>query len=264
VTPSYAVSFYLPTIIVQAGFDDPVTANLMASPVWLLAAAVIIVNAGLADRTGRRDRHVIVPAFLAAVGFTMLGIGNMYNNFGLQYAAMFIACPTTVCLIPTTLAWMTDTIRGSTRTSVAHAMAVGAAPRRPLPGRASDQFVRLTGMNRIRARRVAGATTGIGNIGGMIGPMLYSSLATCAYDNGERGPLGEPCPQPQDRPDLCTFFPDRTYDCPFGTSYLYAHFSMAGWAFLAFAFGLLVKFFAAVDEEVRPRCQTYAADGARR
>ena len=45
VTPGYSISFYLPTIIVQAGFSDAITANLMASPVWLVAAAVIILNA---------------------------------------------------------------------------------------------------------------------------------------------------------------------------------------------------------------------------
>ena len=127
-TPGYAVSFYLPTIIVQAGFDDPVTANLMASPVWLVAAVVIIVNAWLSDRYRRRDLNIILPAAVGCIGFVLLGAGNYLDNFGLQYFAMYLACPATVCLIPITLAWMTDTVRGSTRTSVAHAMTVGPYP----------------------------------------------------------------------------------------------------------------------------------------
>jgi MFS family permease len=134
VTPAYSVSFYLPTIIVQAGFDDPVTANLLASPVWLLAACIIILNAWLSDRYARRHLNVIIPGATGCVGFALLGWGNALDNFGMQYAAMYLACGSVVCIIPVALAWMNDLLRGSTRTSVAHAMAVGPhAPAPPQP-----------------------------------------------------------------------------------------------------------------------------------
>ena len=128
------MAFYLPTIITQAGFeDDPVLSNLIASPVWFVAAIVIIVIAYYSDRHGRRDLYIIIPAAVGCVGFALLGVGNYLDNFGLQYFAMFIACPATTSLIPITLAWTTDLIRGSTRTSVSHAMVVGTHAAAPHP-----------------------------------------------------------------------------------------------------------------------------------
>ena len=87
----------------------------------------------------------------------------------------------------------------------------------------------------------------MGNIGGLIGPKLYSSLATCLFADGSRGAIGAPCPPIGDQ---CQLDPmTGKSDCE--ASYLYAHFSMAGWMFLAFAFGLIIKRFGKVDEEVR-------------
>ena len=128
-TPSYAIGFYLPEIIRQAGYDDLVTINLLIVPVYLLSAIGIVVGSWLADRTGNRFLFVIGPATLSGVGLVILAVGNHVGSFGVQYFAMFVAGASGACLVPVMISWMTDKIRGSTRTPVAHAMIVGTRGR---------------------------------------------------------------------------------------------------------------------------------------
>jgi len=144
VTAAYAVSFYLPSIINEFGYDD-LTSNLMSSPVWFVGAIAILFNAFHSDAQREWSYHIIVPAFVAVVGFIGVGVCSspFYQNNGLAYTSMFLVCAGVPPLIPIVLSWMTNSIKGTTRVGTASAMVVS-----------------------------------FGNLGGFIGPTVYGTLKT--------------------------------------------------------------------------------------
>jgi hypothetical protein len=90
-----------------------------------------------------------------------------------------------------------------------------------------------------------GGWAGVGNVGGMLGPFLYSTLATCIASNGERGPINTECSVVG--AELCA----DDADCTVSTSYLFAHFSMAACMFCCVVLGVVVRFFFVADDEAR-------------
>lgn len=65
-TPTYAISFYLPTLIQSFGFEK-LESNLLTSPVYFVAFFFIIANALHSDRTGERAWHLCLSQLLGLV-----------------------------------------------------------------------------------------------------------------------------------------------------------------------------------------------------
>jgi MFS family permease len=102
---SYAVGFWLPTILRQTGVKDEFNIGLLTMAPFAVAL-ISMICAGLhSDKTRERRWHVVVPNVVAAVGFvlcTQAGSNTAVAMVGLSFAAagvvtalpMFWALPT--------------------------------------------------------------------------------------------------------------------------------------------------------------------------
>ncbi len=76
-------------------------------------------------RGGARARHVVCASLCSAVGFVGVGVATLADLPHLSFAAMFLASPSCTCLVPITLAWLTNSVHGSTTAATATGLVVG-------------------------------------------------------------------------------------------------------------------------------------------
>ena len=253
----------VPKVLHPVGGKPMIFHTLRIANAMKAAAIGIVVGSWYSDHSGRRFLVVLVPSLLACLGLAVLAVGNFFGSFGWQYFAMFVAAPGGACLIPVILAWMGDTVRGSTRTPVAYAMVVGTGPPHPTappsPPRARVRVRAHTHTDTYGRTHLwrpgpvgcpgPGRSPGIGNLSGMVGPTIYSSTYACFFEDRSRGPVGVPCPLPNET--ACAPYPAQPYTCPWEITYLYGHIVMAAFMFFAALVSILVHFYVTVDPEVR-------------
>jgi D-galactonate transporter len=68
---SYAIGFWLPTIIRETGVTDAFQIGLRTVVPYSLALVFMILTGRHSDRTRERRWHVVVPSMLAAIGFVL-------------------------------------------------------------------------------------------------------------------------------------------------------------------------------------------------
>jgi ACS family tartrate transporter-like MFS transporter len=138
VTVIYSISFFLPAIIRQFGFSD-VISNVLTAPVHAVCAMATICNGIHSDRTRDRYLHILIPNFFGIIfwGFVAYSLETM--ELPLQYVMILLGSCASTMGGPITLIWPMDILRGSTAAAIAPGMIVG-----------------------------------IGNIGGIIGPQIFS------------------------------------------------------------------------------------------
>ena len=88
---SYAIGFWLPTIIRSAGIADPFHIGLLAMIPYTAALISMLLASRSADHFRERRWHVIVPVLVAAVGFCICAMSENQITpaiFGLSLGAM--------------------------------------------------------------------------------------------------------------------------------------------------------------------------------
>jgi len=68
---SYAIGFWLPTIIRETGVKDPFQIGLRTVAPYTLALICMILTGRHSDRTRERRWHIVVPCIVAAIGFAL-------------------------------------------------------------------------------------------------------------------------------------------------------------------------------------------------
>jgi len=102
---SYAVGFWLPTIIRESGVKDTFHIGLLTAGPYAVALVAMILVGRHSDKTRERRWHLVVPCIVAAIGFavcTQAGSSTPVAMFGLTLAVvgvvvaipMFWALPT--------------------------------------------------------------------------------------------------------------------------------------------------------------------------
>jgi len=72
----YIISFWLPTIIKQAGVSDPLEIGFLTAVPYIAAiVAMIAVNTN-ADRTRERRWHVVIPSLITGLGLAMTALSG--------------------------------------------------------------------------------------------------------------------------------------------------------------------------------------------
>jgi len=137
---SYAIGFWLPTIIRETGVKDPFQIGLRTFVPYSLALIFMILTGRHADQTRERRWHLVVPCILAAVGFVLCTQGAA-SPF-LAMIGMNMAVVGVVTSVPTFWALPTSFLGGA-------AAAAGIA------------LVNCTG-----------------NLGGFFSPLIIGSLKT--------------------------------------------------------------------------------------
>lgn len=120
-TPLYAFSLFLPTIIRGMGYAGT-RAQLLTVPPYACAAVMTIVIGFFADRTRYRGYCNMATVTVGAIGFAML-LGT--SNVDVQYAGTFLGAIGIYPTIPNSLAWAANNTEGSLKRAVTIGMVVG-------------------------------------------------------------------------------------------------------------------------------------------
>ena len=138
-TPFYGVSFFLPSIINELGFDT-ITSNLLTAPIYGTTLLVTLLNAMHSDAKKERAFHIMVPGFISMVAFILVGLGEaVHESVEYQYFTVTLATAAVWTMVAPTLAWISENLKGSTSNAVGTAFVVA-----------------------------------LGNLGGVVGPQLFA------------------------------------------------------------------------------------------
>lgn len=120
-TPLYAFSLFLPTILSGMGYKGTM-GQLMSVPPYAAAAVVTVIVGYIADRTRCRGYCNIATVVVGIGGFAML-IGSADPS--VQYAGTFLGAVGIYPTIPNTLAWVNNNTEGSLKRAFVLGMVVG-------------------------------------------------------------------------------------------------------------------------------------------
>jgi len=104
----YAISFWLPTMIREAGVRDTMHIGVLTAIPNALALVALLMNGSSSDRHRERRWHIVVPAFLGAIGMAMStlftdNIALTVTMFALATAGITATFPVFWCLPATFL-----------------------------------------------------------------------------------------------------------------------------------------------------------------
>lgn len=120
-TPLYAFSLFLPTILNGMGYAGT-KAQLLSVPPYAVAAALTITVGLIADRTRWRGVCNIVTVTIGIVGFILL---LSSSDPKIQYAGTFLGAAGIYPTIPNTLSWVNNNTEGSLKRAFVLGMVVG-------------------------------------------------------------------------------------------------------------------------------------------
>lgn len=120
-TPLYAFSLFLPTILCGMGHQGT-KAQLLSVPPYAVAAALTIAVGFYADRSRHRGYCNMATVTLGIIGFIML---ISTSNPTIQYIAVFLGAAGIYPTIPNTLSWVNNNTEGSLKRAFVLGMVVG-------------------------------------------------------------------------------------------------------------------------------------------
>lgn len=121
VSPLYAFSLFLPSIINELGYSS-IQAQLLSVPPYAVACIFTIFIGWLADRTGQRGLCNIVVSLFGVLGFAML-LGS--TSGALSYAGTFLAALGIYPCIANTISWMSNNTEGVYKRGVTVGFVIG-------------------------------------------------------------------------------------------------------------------------------------------
>lgn len=107
---SYAIGFWLPTIIRQTGVRDYFNLGLLTMLPYALALVSMILVGRHADRTRERRWHLIIPNLAAATGFLLCTVSG--SSTALATASLVLAVTGVVTALPMFWALPTSILTG--------------------------------------------------------------------------------------------------------------------------------------------------------
>ena len=120
-TPLYAFSLFLPTILRGMGYAGT-RAQLLSVPPYAVAACLTVLVGFLADRTRWRGYCNMATVSVGIVGFVLL---LCTSNPKVQYAGTFLGAAGIYPTISNTLSWVNNNFEGSLKRAFVLGMVVG-------------------------------------------------------------------------------------------------------------------------------------------
>ncbi len=120
--PLYSVALTLPVILRQTLNYDPLAAQYMTIPVYVVAAICVLVFAFLSDRMQQRCLFLGIGCTISAIGWI---IGLTVSNPRARYAATFLSALGSYAGFPSIVALVSQNVGGKTQRSVALGILVG-------------------------------------------------------------------------------------------------------------------------------------------
>jgi len=116
------VSFFIPSIINQFGFD-PLTSNLLSAPPFFCGVLCILLVTNLSDRLQERPLHLLIPFSIQIIGWLLVGLSFYYDiHLAGQYLALCVTVGVHYTFTPIFWAWLTQELQGGTTTAISTAV----------------------------------------------------------------------------------------------------------------------------------------------
>lgn len=120
---SYSTSFFAPTVIHQLGYSA-VNAQLMAVPVFVVAAVISISIGFLADHIRHRFGFIMLGCLVATVGYSIL-LSQTTVSVGARYFALFAVAAGGFIAQPIAIVWLSNNLAGHYKRAVGSAVQIG-------------------------------------------------------------------------------------------------------------------------------------------
>lgn len=106
----YGVSFWLPTIVRQLGWSDPLTIGLLTAIPWSAALIGMFFVSKSSDRHGERRLHAAISAGVAALAFVVCAVSA---NPWVDLVAISMSTAGTVCYVVVLLTFPSQFLNGT-------------------------------------------------------------------------------------------------------------------------------------------------------
>lgn len=120
---SYSTSFFAPTVIHQLGYSA-VNAQLMAVPVFVVAAVISVSVGFLADHIKHRFSFIILGCFVATIGYAIM-LSQHTVSVGARYFALFAIATGGFLAQPIAIVWLSNNLAGHYKRAVGSAVQIG-------------------------------------------------------------------------------------------------------------------------------------------
>jgi dipeptide/tripeptide permease len=158
-TSGYSTAFFIPTILNQFGYT-PTQAQLHTIPIYGVCMVATLLTAWLSDKMRCRYVFTMLGVFIATIGYIMLlaqgppkGAGAMPTS--VRYLAVFFITVGTYITQPLVIVWLSNNMGGHYKRSFSSALQIG-----------------------------------LGNIGGIIGSVIYLQSEAPTFHTGYSTGLG--------------------------------------------------------------------------
>ena len=115
--------FFIPTIINQMGYVAS-QAQVRTIPVFIVATVTCLTVAYLTDRLRHRYTFTLIGVLTATIGYVLL-LCQEQISIGVRYFSLFLIVSGGFMTQPTTIGWLSNTVSGHYKRSVASAMQIG-------------------------------------------------------------------------------------------------------------------------------------------
>ncbi|KZW02805.1 MFS general substrate transporter [Exidia glandulosa HHB12029] len=119
--PSYAFSFFLPTLLTGMGYSVK-DSQILMSPPYAFAVVTGLALAVLADKLNKRGPFIIFQALVTIAGLSMIAFAE---GNATRYAGSFLGLFGCQSNIPSVLAYQSNNIVGQSKRAFASALVVG-------------------------------------------------------------------------------------------------------------------------------------------
>lgn len=121
-TTGYAVTFFMPTILLEFGWLAT-EAQIRTIPVYAVSAAAMLLVAYLSDRYRHRYGFVIVGCVIATIGYVMLLCQRDLSR-DTKFAAIFLVAMGGYISTPMALAWLSNNVSGHWKRAISSGIQV--------------------------------------------------------------------------------------------------------------------------------------------
>ena len=123
VNTSYAVSFFIPTILKQLGWTS-VRAQVLSIPIWVAAWIGSLIVALCTDRLRHRYAFAMLGVVVATIGYALL-LAQDHLTIAVRYFAVYLVTCGTCITQPVIMAWLSNNMGGHYKRGIGSAMQIG-------------------------------------------------------------------------------------------------------------------------------------------
>ena len=123
VNTNYSTNFFIPTILVEMGYD-PIAAQVHTIPIYAVAAVFCLSFCYISDRIKHRYGFIMFGVLLGSLGYILL-LCQRTLPVGAKYFALFTLVSCGYIVQPLSVAWLMNNMGGHYKRSFASAAQIG-------------------------------------------------------------------------------------------------------------------------------------------